>query len=164
MRLEQFLIFLILISCNSKLNDKTKTGKINTDTLNLSISKITSMTYNEQLETTKKHYPFENWRESYNDDLEQYTEENCNKTKGIFDALISKLISVGQDASEKDKVELFKAAVVSLNKLNGEVEGLIETGEREDLCELIAQITIAAGMNPKKYGDGEGIADEWRDW
>jgi hypothetical protein len=41
---------------------------------------------------------------------------------------------------------------------------LIETGEREDLCELIDQITIAAGMDPKNYGDGEGIADEWRNW
>ncbi|HYK44861.1 MAG TPA: hypothetical protein VEV83_06825 [Parafilimonas sp.] len=47
--------------------------------------------------------------------------------------------------------------------MNEEVEGLIQTGEREHLCALIDQITIAAGMDPKNYGDGEGIADEWRD-
>ncbi len=113
---------------------------------------------------TKKYYPFRNWRESYNDGLEQYTEENCNKAQAIFETLIAKLIELGQDANEKDKVELFKTAVLSLNKLNDEIEGLIETGEREDLCELIDQITIAAEMNPKNYADGEGIADEWRDW
>jgi len=78
--------------------------------------------------------------------------------------LIAKLVALGQGAYEKDKVELFKVAVLSLNKLNDEVEGLIETGEREDLCELIDQITIAAGMNPKNYAGGEGIADIWRDW
>jgi len=164
MQFERLLISLILISCNSKPNDKTEANKINADTVILSPSKNNNMAYKEQLEVTKKYYPFRNWRESYNDGLEQYTEENCNKAQAIFETLIAKLIELGQDANEKDKVELFKTAVLSLNKLNDEIEGLIETGEREDLCELIDQITIAAEMNPKNYADGEGIADEWRDW
>lgn len=122
------------------------------------------MAYSEQLEASKKYYPFDNWREAYDEGLEQYTEENCNKTQAVFDQLITGLISLGQDAKEGDKVELFKTAVLSLNQLNEEVIGLIETGEREDLCELIDQITIAAGMNPKDYAGGEGIADQWRNW
>ena len=157
MRLEQLLIFLILISCDSKSNDGAAANKTETGILN-------NMAYKEQLEATKKYYPFNNWRESYNDGLKQYTEENCIKAQVIFDTLIQQLIALGQEANEHDKVKLFKTAVLSLNELNDEIEALIETGERESLCELIDQITIAAGMNPKNYADGEGIADEWRDW
>jgi hypothetical protein len=130
------------------------------------------MSYKERLEATKKYYPFGKWRESFfppKDEpelggMEQYSQENCDKAQAVFNTLIEGLISFGQSADEKDKVELFKTAILSLNKLNGEVDGLIETGEREDLCELIDQITIAADMNPKNYGDGEGIADQWREW
>ena len=109
-------------------------------------------------------YPFTKWRESYNSGLEQYTEENCNKVKSIFDNLIEGLIIIGESAFKEEKVNLFKTAILSLNKLNDKIEGLIETGEREELCELIDQITRASGLNPKDFADGEGIADEWRDW
>lgn len=122
------------------------------------------MTYAQQLETTKEYYPFANWQESYDAGLEQYTAENCDKARAIFDTLIAKLILLGQEASEENKVGLFKTAVLALNELSNEIDDLIETGEREDLCELIDRITIAAGMNPKNFADGEGIADEWREW
>jgi len=29
---------------------------------------------------------------------------------------------------------------------------------------LFNQIAIQAGIDPEKYGDGEGPASEWRDW
>ena len=164
MQFERLLIFLILISCKSNSGDDVGVTETNTNSEIHIIPKINDMDYEEQLEATKKYYPFSNWRESYNEGLEQYTEENCNKTRSIFDSLIAGLIEIGQNANEGDKVQLFKTAVLSLNNLNDQVEGLIETGEREDLCELIDQITIAAGMNPENYADGEGIADEWRDW
>jgi len=164
MQLERLLIIFILVSCNSPSKDNTEVSDKNADAPVLNSSKIGNMTYKEQLIASKKHYPFENWRESYNNGLKQYTEENCNRTQVVFDTLIAKLIALGQNATEKDKVELFKIAVLSLNKLNDEIEGLIETGEREDLCELIDQITIATGMDPKNYANGDGIADEWRDW
>jgi len=48
-----------------------------------------------------------------------------------------------------------------LNKVEA---GIIETGEREDLCELIDKITIAAGLNPEDYAQGDGLADLWREW
>jgi hypothetical protein len=41
---------------------------------------------------------------------------------------------------------------------------LIETDEREQLCELCNVVATAAGLDPKKYGGGEGPASEWRDW
>ncbi|NCU06405.1 MAG: hypothetical protein GXC73_20820 [Chitinophagaceae bacterium] len=130
------------------------------------------MTYSEKLEQTKSVYPFNNWREAFfpNEEhglegMEQYSEENCSAAETILDRLIADLNTIGVDAPEEQKVKLFQTAVEGLNELNDENDGcLIETGEREDLCELFDQIAIAAGIDPDKYGDGDGIASEWRDW
>ena len=124
-----------------------------------------SLTYSEKLNKTKELYPFAKWRENFFEyEMEQYTEENCNEAKGIFDNLISKLIALGENGNKKDKEKCFEIGIKSLNKLNEKDEGIIETGEREDLCELIDQITLASGLNPKDYAEGEGIADLWREW
>ena len=123
------------------------------------------MNYESNLLEAKTKYPFESWREAEANGLEQYTEENCNKARAILDQLISELIGLGGDAREEDKIGKFKIAVESLNELNDETDGaLIETGEREDLCDLIYIITEKSGIDPKKYGNGEGPASEWRDW
>jgi hypothetical protein len=122
------------------------------------------MSYSSQLEQTKAAYPFDNWRENGLEGMDQYTPENCNAAQAVLDQLINQLITLGPDASETDKVRLFKTAIEALNALNEEIDSLIETGEREDLCELLDQITVAAGLDPKQYGSGEGIADEWREW
>jgi hypothetical protein len=123
------------------------------------------MTYKEKLNITKNDYPFERWRGGFEHGLEQYTQENCDKAKKIFDDLISSLILIGEDASENEKVELFKKAIMDTNELNSECdECLIETGEREDLCELTNIISLACGINPDEFGGGEGLASEWREW
>lgn len=96
--------------------------------------------------------------------MEQYTEENCNQAKGIFDNLISKLITLSEKGNKIEKEKYFEIAIKSLNRLNEKDEGIIETGEREDLCELVDQITIASGLNPKDYPEGQGISDLWREW
>ena len=122
------------------------------------------MSYTEALEVTKKFYPFDKWREGFKHGLEQYTEENCQKAQSILDTLITNLIPLGQDAEEASKVQHFKTAVLALNDLDDSIAGLIETGEREDLCELFDEIAKAAGIDSQKYGAGDGIASEWRDW
>lgn len=123
------------------------------------------MEYQNKFSEAKKTYPFDQWRASYDDGLEQYTQENCDKARKIFDDLIDGLVAIGQDASEEKKVALFEKAILATNELNSECEdSLIETGEREELCELTDKIAIACGLNPEKYGDGEGLASEWREW
>jgi len=47
------------------------------------------------------------------------------------------------------------------NKLNGECDySLIETDQREDLCELITSAADHAGLESSVYD----IIEEWRDW
>ncbi|HEX8349559.1 MAG TPA: hypothetical protein VF598_06345 [Hymenobacter sp.] len=118
-------------------------------------------TYAEKLNATKESYPFATWRESYKDGLEQYTEENCDAAKGIFDELIAELITLGEQAPKEQKIALFQKAIEATNELE---ESVIETGEREELCELTNNITVACGLIPKDYGEGEGLASEWREW
>lgn len=123
------------------------------------------MTFAEKLNQAKQSYPFMRWREAVEFGLEQYTEENCLRMQKIFDDLIATLIEKGEDASEEEKVELFRIAIIATNEMNDEFDGsFIETGEREDLWELTNIITVAAGLNPKDYGEGEGLVSEWREW
>jgi hypothetical protein len=44
--------------------------------------------YQHKLYETKTYYPFDKWRENYSHRLVQYTQENCEATKKIFDDLI----------------------------------------------------------------------------
>lgn len=117
--------------------------------------------YAGKLNATKESYPFANWRAFYHDGLEQYTQENCDAARQIFDTLIADLIAAGAQAPEAQKVALFQKAIEATNELP---KDLIETGEREQLCELTNTITLACGLRPEQYGDGEGLASEWREW
>jgi len=143
---KSILIAILLISCaqSNKQIDKT---------------------YQNKLNATKKYYPFAKWREAYDHGLTQYTQGNCEKAKRIFDNLIDDLASIGEKASEKEKTELFKIAILATNKLDNENDNtLIETEEREELCRLTNEITKACGLDPNKYGNGEGLCSEWREW
>ncbi len=117
--------------------------------------------YTEKLNATKETYPFARWRTAFDHGLEQYTEENVGEAQAIFDTLISDLTDLGEQAPKEQKIALFQKAIEATNELQ---EDLIETGEREDLCELTNRITLACGLNPSEYGDGEGLASEWREW
>lgn len=132
------------------------------------------MSYSEKLEASKNRHPlyicrknnsFNGWRYYLKHLLDKYREENCNKVQAVFDSLISNLIALGEGAEEAQKLEKFKIAVLSLNELNDSTDGsLIETGEREELCELFDLIAKAAGIESSKYGAGRGITCQWRDW
>ena len=122
------------------------------------------MTYEEKVNQTKSDYPFERWQKGVEFGLEQYTPENCGRLQKIFDDLIADLIAKGEDAPEQEKVESFRITVEATNRLNEEIEGLTETGEREQLCELFNVVSVAANLNPDDYGEGEGLASEWREW
>ena len=121
-------------------------------------------TYTDRLNATKAHYPFDSWL-ARGEELEQYTEEICGEAAQIFDRLIAKLSALGEGAMEPAKVLLFKDAVQALNELDEKnYHMIIESEEAGQLCALCDAIAVAANIDPKGYGSGEGIASEWRDW
>lgn len=125
------------------------------------------MTTADQLDQAKDHYAFKRWHEAFVDGVEEFSAENCNKMQRIFDDLIADFLAKGESASEAERIESFRFvslrfAIQATNELD-EQTGMIETGEREELCKLTNIISLAVGLNPKNYGDGEGLASEWRD-
>ncbi len=119
--------------------------------------------YADRLDATREFYPFALWA-TY-DELEQYTEETCAEAEAILDRLLASLLAMGENASEPAKLQAFQTAVEALNVLNEDHGGnVIETSEAEELCELFNRIALAAGLDPRKYGHGEGPASLWRDW
>jgi hypothetical protein len=90
--------------------------------------------------------PTARWREDMADGDDNFTEE------GIV-------------AVEDEKVlEAMKAAVLSLNEiggLDGRFESLVETSEREELCEYLFAVARNSGL---VLAPGEDPTYEWRDW
>jgi hypothetical protein len=129
------------------------------------------MTYQKKLNKIKDNYPFDEWIDNFSADtedendkgIEEYSQENCDAVKAIFDYLLDKLYLLGEKGSEIKKIELFETVIKSLNKLNDE-KGLFDFGVSEDLCDLIDEITLVVGLNPENYAKGKGISDIWREW
>ncbi len=86
------------------------------------------------------------------------------KVQKVLDDLINKILNIGEEGKKAEKIAAFKYAVLTLNKMNEDIDGLIETVEREDLCILFDEIAFVAGLEPLEYGNGDGIASEWRQW
>lgn len=55
-------------------------------------------------------------------------------------------------------LETFHQAVAALNKLDAENNHLIETVQRESLVDLCWVVAKESGLEPSKYGSGEGPA------
>jgi hypothetical protein len=127
------------------------------------VPNIEPTTYADRLDNRKSNLPVSKWRAAGERGWDLYSKANCDRAEGILHDLVDGLIDAEETASEEKKVAVFKSAVESLNALNDET-GMIETGEREDLCEVLDLIATDCGIDPGKYGNGEGIATEWRDW
>jgi hypothetical protein len=126
---------LTICSCSSENKNKDnmgffdklfgrKSSKNKTENQTTKIDKTSQIyiEYQNKLLQTKQFYPFDRWRESYNDGLTQYTKQNCDKIKNVFNDLIISLIDLGENGREAQKKELFKTAIIKTNKLNDEIE------------------------------------------
>jgi len=101
------------------------------------------------------------WTEKLENGLDIYTEDNCAKAQSILSNLVRQLEN-NPDSSTVTKIDCIKTAVLEFNGLDDELEGFIETGEREDLCEIFDNIADVVGIDVQDYEDG--IASEWRAW
>lgn len=120
--------------------------------------------YPERLQATKEHFPFGLWA-MREDDMDRYTEENCATAEAFFERLLNRLAAMGENSSEPAKLEAFREAIEALNEFNMQLEGgFIETSEAEEVVALCNVIARVAGLDPVRYGGGEGPASMWRDW
>jgi len=115
-----------------------------------------------ELELISENLGIMRWVEKSEYGLEQYTHKNCKKAETIILDLTKQLERLGQNNLIKKEL-LIKNCVLALNNFNESLDGcFIETGEREELCNLFDNIAEAVGLNVQDYPDG--IASEWREW
>jgi hypothetical protein len=90
-----------------------------------------------------------------------YTQEHIDRSNEILDAFVSKLEQVSDSNRNTEIMEAVKTAVLELNALNEECDGsMIETDQREQLCEIIISAAKEAGLVTSEYD----ITEEWREW
>jgi hypothetical protein len=93
-------------------------------------------------------------------DEPDYSEADIGKCESILDTFLTKVRSAKSGDTEF-VMGAVKEVVLALNELNeGCNHSLIETDQREQICDLIIQSAAAVGV-----GDGdEDITEEWREW
>ncbi|HEY0587341.1 MAG TPA: hypothetical protein VGD52_14495 [Pseudoduganella sp.] len=92
-------------------------------------------------------------------DMEEpyYTLEKVAECGRILDDFLAAMARTQGDAAIMAEVE---KTVLALNELNDACGGsLIETGQREDLCDLIERAANQAGL-----ATDEDITEQWREW
>lgn len=90
-----------------------------------------------------------------------YTKADVQRCAAIVDHYLAAVADC--DGAEDDAaiMEVVKEAVLELNALNDSCDGnLIETDQRELLCELIVTAAQEAGLETEVYD----ITEEWREW
>lgn len=88
-----------------------------------------------------------------------YSESEIASCESILDGFLAKVTTADKGNTEQ-VMSAVKEAVLALNKLNAQCDdSLIETDQREQICELIIKAAAAAGV-----GSGEDITEDWREW
>lgn len=109
----------------------------------------------------------EGMREFMNESLEEgeseddfyYTEGDIQKCKAVLDSFLAKVRSAPHGDADSVMAAV-KETVLALNALNETCEhSLIETDQREEICDLIIKAALSVGV-----GNGDDITEEWRDW
>jgi hypothetical protein len=88
-----------------------------------------------------------------------YTGADVGECGRVLEAYLARVAGAarGDDDAVRGAV---KDAVLALNALNERCNHhLIETDQREQLCELIQRAAAAAGI-----GSGEDVTEAWREW
>lgn len=85
-----------------------------------------------------------------------YSQAEIDECMSIVDGYLTAI----QTAPSDRWIPLIRETVESLNRLNDRCDGaLIETDQREDLCQIILVAARRAGM--PEQGD---VTEEWREW
>lgn len=72
-----------------------------------------------------------------------------------------KALSRIKKSTDEEIMEAVKKLVLSLNDLNEKAEfSLLETDERENICNIIQRSAEECGLN----GEYDDVTEEWRDW
>jgi transcriptional regulator of heat shock response len=89
------------------------------------------------------------------------TSYSSSEVEECMQILQDYLVGMEIKESKDDAMKLVEKTVLALNELNQRCQfELIETDQREDICEIIILAGKIKGFNTRD----EDITDEWREW
>jgi len=89
-----------------------------------------------------------------------YTQKHVDRCAKILDAYLDEVGGLRGMSQDQKILKSAKKAVLSMNALNAQCDGsLIETDQREQICELMIIAAKHAGLT----FDGD-FTEEWRQW
>ena len=100
--------------------------------------------------------PTARWRRRMAEGDHEFTDENIGASETVLRKFLDDVAAAGGDAGRQRGA--FEKAVKAFDRLNVEMNGFIETGEREDLGEFFNRVADLVGL---KYADGD-VTWEWR--
>jgi hypothetical protein len=102
------------------------------------------------------------YMETDDDDFNtDYTKEDIDKCDAILVKYITAVLTPATYGDTEKIMAAVKEAVLSLNALNEKCDhSLIETDQREGICELIIRAATKVGLESEEYD----ITEEWREW
>jgi hypothetical protein len=92
--------------------------------------------------------------------FDDYSKKHIERCASILDRYLSSILDPSIHGERGRIMAAVKTAVLELNDLNEQCEhSLIETDQREDICELIISAASLAGLD-----GNDDITEEWREW
>lgn len=90
-----------------------------------------------------------------------YKQKHIDAAEDALDRFIAELERMDGGGTEEEVMQAVKAVVLTLNDINGQTRdgSMIETGQREQLCEIILAAAQQAGLETD-----DDLTAEWRDW
>ena len=90
-----------------------------------------------------------------------YSREDVDKCDAILIKFMTAVLTPAIYGDNEKIMAAVEDAVLCLNALNESCEHcLIETDQREGICEFIINVAAKAGLESEEYD----ITEEWRDW
>ena len=94
-------------------------------------------------------------------DFDDYCQENIDDCENILSNYLTNVLAPAIHGNTEHIMAIVKNAIMSLNDLNLICnESLIETDQREGICNLINSAARLAGLS----SDYDDITEEWREW
>ena len=116
--------------------------------------------YRQDIQDTVYEPMLEYYRDFEEDEDPGYTEASIEKCRRLLEDY-GKALAELEDPSEEEILSHVEQVVLALNDLNEETDfAMLETDEREAICELIQGAALDAGL-PETDDD---ITEPWREW
>jgi len=90
-----------------------------------------------------------------------YTRQDIDRCDAILMTYLASVFEPGVHADTKELMAAVEAAVLAINELNDDCDqSLVDTEQRDGLCDLICSAASQAGL----AATGFDITEEWREW